>query len=152
MSKRAIEKYMREPMAEKTAVISIADFNGEFAKLINAPQWLHQVSFDDVDNDVIIDEVVGKPTEKERLAIEEKYHMFSDKQASAIAEFYFAICDKAECIVCQCEHGQSRSAAVAAAILEYRSRRGIKIFSDDRYYPNKVVFRKVLAALQSAAH
>ena len=152
MSKRAIEKYMREPMTEKTAVISIADFNGEFAKLINAPQWLHQVSFDDVDNDVMIDEVGGKPTEEERLAIEEKYHMFSNEQASAIAEFYLAICDEAEYVVCQCEHGQSRSAAVAAAILEYRSRRGIKIFSDDRYYPNKVVFRKVLAALQSAAH
>ena len=150
MSKRAIEKYMSEPMEEKTAVISITDFNGEFAKLLNAPQWLHQVAFDDVDNDVMIDEVGGKPTEEERIAIEEKYHMFSDKQAAEIADFYRCVCDEAECIICQCEHGQSRSAAVAAALMEYRSRKGIKVFTDDRYYPNKVVFRKVLVALQNA--
>ena len=150
MSKRVIERYMCEPMKEKTAAISITDFNGEFARLLNAPQWLHQVAFDDVDNDVMIDEVGGKPTEEERILIEEKYHMFSDRQAQEIADFYRSICDEADCIICQCEHGQSRSAAVAAAILEYRSRKGIKIFADDRYYPNKVVFRKVLLALQNS--
>ena len=38
---------------------------------------------------------------------------------------------------------------MAAAIIEFRSRKGIKIFADDRYYPNKVVFRKLLTALQN---
>ena len=65
-----------------------------------------------------------------------------------MADFYFSVCDKADCLICQCEHGQSRSAAIAAAILEFRSRKGIEVFSDDRYYPNKVVFRKVLKALR----
>ena len=51
-------------------------------------------------------------------------------------------------LICQCEHGQSRSAAVASAILEFKSRRGIQIFADDRYYTNKVVFRRVLEALK----
>ena len=59
----------RRTDGERTAIISITDFNGEFAKLINTPRWLHQVSFDDVDNDVMIDEVGGKPTEEKRLAI-----------------------------------------------------------------------------------
>lgn len=53
-------------------------------------------------------------------------------------------------MICQCEHGQSRSAAVAAAIMEFRSRRGITVFAHDSYYPNKVVFRKVLEALKNA--
>ena len=75
--------------------------------------------------------------------------MFSDDQANKIAIFYDNNKEKISTLICQCEHGQSRSAAVAAAILEFRSRRGIQIFADDRYFPNKVVFRKVLKAIQS---
>jgi len=70
--------------------------------------------------------------------------MLSDEAAERIARFYINAVDDVEVLICQCEHGQSRSAAVATALLEYRSRRGIEIFADDRYYPNKVVFRKVL--------
>jgi predicted protein tyrosine phosphatase len=73
--------------------------------------------------------------------------MFTDTQANQIAEFYLSIKDKAEVLICQCEHGQSRSAAVAAAIMEYRSKSGIDVFAADGYYPNKRVFRKVLKAL-----
>ena len=148
MSKRAIEKYAELPMSEKTAVISITDFGCEFASFKNAPDYLHQVAFDDVDNDVMVDELGKDATEEEKKEIEAKYNMFSDAQAKAVAEFYFDICDKVDCLICQCEHGQSRSAAMAAAIVEFRSRKGIKIFADDRYYPNKVVFRKLLSALQ----
>ncbi len=50
-------------------------------------------------------------------------------------------------IVCQCEWGQSRSAALAAAILEYYEKRGIDVFRDYRYYPNQLVFNKAYAAL-----
>lgn len=51
-------------------------------------------------------------------------------------------------IICQCDYGQSRSAACAAAILEYYERAGITIFADYRYYPNQLVFNKVLHALR----
>ena len=74
--------------------------------------------------------------------------MLSEEQADKIASFYETNKDNISTLICQCEHGQSRSAAVAAAILEFRSRRGIQIFADDRYYPNKVVYRKVFAALR----
>jgi predicted protein tyrosine phosphatase len=74
--------------------------------------------------------------------------MCSNGQALKIAEFYDSIRDKADVLICQCEHGQSRSAAVAAAILEHRGKKGIRIFADDRYYPNKVVFRRVLEAIR----
>ena len=50
-------------------------------------------------------------------------------------------------ILCQCEYGQSRSAACAAAILEYFDATGISVFADYRYYPNQVVYHKVMDAL-----
>lgn len=50
-------------------------------------------------------------------------------------------------IICQCEYGQSRSAACAAAIREYFCGDGIQIFADYRYYPNQVVYHKVFDAL-----
>lgn len=52
-------------------------------------------------------------------------------------------------VICQCEYGQSRSAACAAAIREYFYKDGINIFADYRYYPNQLVFNKVLAALEA---
>ncbi len=149
MSRSAVEKYTETPVNEKTAIISITDFGLDFAFLKNQPDFLYQVAFDDVDNDVIVDELGQEATEEDRKRVEAKYNMFSEEQANAVAEFYFSVCDKIECLICQCEHGQSRSAAMAAAIIEFRSRKGIKIFADDRYYPNKVVFRKLLTALQN---
>ena len=149
MSRCAVEKYTETPMNERTAIISITDFGSEFAFLKNQPEFIHQVAFDDVDNDVIVDELGKEATEEDRKRIEVQYNMFSEKQAWEVAEFYFSVCDKIDCLICQCEHGQSRSAAIAAAIIEFRSRKGIKIFADDRYYPNKVVFRRLLTALQN---
>ena len=146
-SRKDIEKMSQKPFPEHTALISITDAEGDFATLAYKPEYILQLAFNDVDNDVLVDEVGYDCTDEERLTIEEKYQMFSDEQARQVAEFYLSVKDTAEIVICQCEHGQSRSAAVAAAILEFRSRKGIQIFSHDKYYPNKVVFRKVLNAL-----
>ena len=51
-------------------------------------------------------------------------------------------------VICQCDFGQSRSAACAAAILEHFEHRGIDVFADYRYYPNQLVFNKMLDALR----
>ena len=51
-------------------------------------------------------------------------------------------------IICQCDYGQSRSAACAAAILQHFERRGIDIFADYRYYPNQLVYHKIFDALE----
>jgi len=51
-------------------------------------------------------------------------------------------------ILCQCEYGQSRSAACAAAIKEFFDGNGIEIFADYRYYPNQLIFNKILKALK----
>ena len=60
------------------------------------------------------------------------------------------ICDAKENdlnIICQCDYGQSRSAACAAAILQHFEQRGIDVFADYRYYPNQLVYNKIYDAL-----
>lgn len=149
-SRKAVEKMSVAQFEPKTALISITDYDYDFAELNNEPEYLLQLDFDDVDNDVFEDELGTIPTEAQRISIEKKYHMLSDEQAESIADFYMSIRNHADTVICQCEHGQSRSAAVAAAIAEYEYKNGIDIFADDKYYPNKAVFRKVFNALNAA--
>ena len=147
-SRAEIETMSRTQFPTHTALISITDVGLDFAELVHKPEFLLQIAFDDVDNDIFIDELGRKLNEGERQNLEEKYKMLTDSQALQIASFYYDHKDTISTLICQCEHGQSRSAAVAAAILEFRSKRGISVFSHDSYYPNKVVFRKVLSALK----
>lgn len=149
MSRDAVEMFCEYPFVEDVAIISITDFGYSFAQLKYKPQYLLQLTFDDVDNDVFIDELGDNPTTEDELKIEKKYHIFSDGQAIQVAEFVNEVCDKVDVIICQCEHGQSRSAAIAAAISEFKFKNGIEIFADDNYYPNRFVFRKVFSALNA---
>ena len=141
-SRDLIEEIAQHPFTQKTAVISITDVDWSFAELKNQPNYLLQLAFDDVDNDIFWG------TTGTRESIERKYHMITDEQAVQIVDFYNSVRDSVDVLICQCEHGQSRSAAIAAAILEYESRNGIDIFADDNYYPNKVVFKKILNELK----
>jgi len=70
---------------------------------------------------------------------------FSD--ADELAAFICGAVKDGLDIVCQCDYGQSRSAACAAAILEWFEKRGITVFADYRYYPNQLVFNRILEAL-----
>ncbi len=150
MNRQSIEKRGRLPFPETTAVISITDVDYFFAELENEPKHRLKLAFDDVDGDVFLDELSTGSTKEERDALRRKYHMFSDEQAYQIAAFYWKLITcGVDTLIVQCEHGQSRSAAVAAAIREFEDKEGISIFADDRYWPNKVVFRKTLKALRS---
>ena len=60
-------------------------------------------------------------------------------EVDELAEFIDEAYNKNMDIICQCEYGQSRSAACAAAILEYYNKNGISIFADYRYYPNQMI-------------
>ena len=142
-SRKWIEQRALLPFTEKTALISICDCDLPFAELRNAPDYLLQLRFNDVDADVFEDELGDKPSEEEKQRIEQKYHMISWEQAKEISQFFDNVKKDVEVLICQCEHGQSRSAAVAAAIKEYMNRSGITIFANDKYYPNKFVFRRV---------
>lgn len=69
------------------------------------------------------------------------------ENTSALAEFIYTAKRGGMDIICQCDFGQSRSAACAAAILEHFEGRGIDIFADYSYYPNQLVYHKVIDAL-----
>ena len=141
--------FCEHPFVEKVAIISITDYGYDFTELKNKPHYLLQLAFDDVDGDVFVDELGDNPSAEEKLKIENKYHMFSDEQANRVADFVSEVWDKVDVIICQCEHGQSRSAAVAAAIMQFKYQNGIEIFADEKYYPNKFVYRKVFNVLNA---
>lgn len=134
-SREQIEKLAVSPFRADTALISISDTNAEMPTLLNKPTWLLQLVFDDISSDEI-DDFTG-----------EEYTLFDESTAQKIADFVAEYKDRAETFIFQCEYGQSRSAAIAAAVAECFYKRGIEIFADDRYYPNKLVFRLTLKAL-----
>ena len=70
------------------------------------------------------------------------------KEADELAKFIYKVKREGCRIVCQCDFGQSRSAACAAAILEHFEGRGIDVFADYRYYPNQLVYHKIFDALE----
>jgi len=70
-------------------------------------------------------------------------------EVDALADFIIEAIEKGNDIICQCEYGQSRSAACAAAIKEYIDHTGINIFSDYKYYPNQLIYNKVFTALKN---
>lgn len=74
-------------------------------------------------------------------------------EADALADFIRAAAAEGRDFICQCEYGQGRSAACAAAILEYACHSGISVFADSRFYPNRLIFNKLYSALGgSLAH
>lgn len=147
MRRTALQDLALDPFEERVAVISITSVHNPEVHLENMPDYILRLSFDDISTDDIADKLGSHPTEEHRKQIEEKYHMFSDEQAYQVSDFYYNVRDKVDLLICQCEYGQSRSAGVAAAIIEHRTHKGIRVFADDRYYPNKFVFRKVMNTL-----
>lgn len=71
-------------------------------------------------------------------------------EADEVASFILLAAHDGLSIICQCEYGQSRSAACAAAIRQFFNGDGIEIFADYRYYPNQMIYHKVFDALMRA--
>ena len=147
-SRERIWKRAIEPFPARTALISISDPDNDFVALKNKPKYLLQLKFDDVSVDDIEDIYEDYPSISEATKAAKKLHFFNDEQAAEIAAFIKSVIDKADILICQCEYGQSRSAGLAAAVKQFLDKSGIDIFADDRYYPNKLVYRKVLAVLE----
>lgn len=148
MSRKGIEELSLTPFETATALISITDFNYTFANLKYKPQYLLQLTFDDVPVGDGFFEEEGRTLSDEEIAnLEKKYHSITDAQVKQIIDFYNSVKDSVDVLICQCEHGQSRSAAIAAAIKEFEVGAGIDIFSNDMYYPNKSVYRKLIKYL-----
>ena len=142
-SRKAAENLIQTGFPDKTAVISFhdpkpsnhipgnylpVDYRGKTDRLIRVP--LH-----DIDLSVLPDYGLTYET----------YF----PEADAVAKFIYSARKNGYDIICQCEYGESRSSGCAAAILEHFYGTGIAVFSDYRYYPNQVVYHKVLEALEA---
>lgn len=139
-SKEAIEKLLQNDFLRNAAVISFytpADQKND--------DWYKPVDYSDKTSRVF--PVAIHDIDLEVLP---KYGLTYDTyfpEADHLAEFIYDAYENGLDIICQCEYGQSRSAACASAILEHFYRNGISIFADYRYYPNQMIFHKVLDAL-----
>lgn len=74
----------------------------------------------------------------------------SKETAQTIAGFTKEWWDKVDQIVVHCDGGVSRSAGCAAAILKYFTDSDFEIFDNPNYYPNMLVYRRVLEALMES--
>ena len=148
--RKGVETLSLKPFENSTALISITDYDYTYANLKHKPQHLLRLAFDDVPvGDGFEEEEGRKLSNSEISELEKRYHSITAKQISQIIDFYNEIKADTKLLICQCEHGQSRSAAIAAAFNEHSYGKGIEIFSDDRYWPNKSIFRTVLRKLKS---
>ena len=138
--RKGIENLSLMPFEIPTALVSITDYDYTYANLKHKPQHLLQLAFDDVPVGDGFEEEGRKLSNSEISELEKRYHSITNKQISQIINFYNEIKDKAELLICQCEHGQSRSAAIAAAFSEYEYGTGIEIFSNTVYKRRSSVF------------
>ena len=141
-SREKIEKIIDTDFPKNTAVISFYDPKGIRSDNLtpidykNKTEMIYQVALYDIDFEYLY-----------------KYNLTYDTylpEAKEIAEFIYKAKEKGFDIICQCQYGQSRSSGCAAAILEHFEKNGISIFANYNYYPNQVVFNKMLKALDEA--
>lgn len=142
-SKKEIEELMQEGFPDNVAVISFydppnrrgIDKNYKPVDYSGKTDRVFQVAVHDIDMDIL-----------------EDYHLTYETyftEADELAEFIYAAKVDGLNIICQCEYGQSRSAGCAAAILEHFYKTGISIFADYKYYPNQMIYHKVVDALEA---
>lgn len=141
-SRRAIEKLIQEGFPAKTAVVSFYD-----------PETSGHITKDyrPVDYQGRTNRLLRVPLLDIDLSILPDFGLSYDTyfpEADYVAKFIYSAKEDGYDIICQCEYGESRSSGCAAAILEHFYGTGISVFADYRYYPNQVVYHKVLDALK----
>ena len=139
-SREAMEKRLQAGPLKNTAVISFYD----------PPTSRTPVDYKPLDYTGQCDFVFPVGVHDIDIEILPEYGLTFDtylQEADRLAAFIKIVCSDGMDIICQCEYGQSRSAACAAAIREYYYNDGISIFADYRYYPNQLIFNKLLDAL-----
>ena len=139
-SRPRMEALLRDGIPKNTAVISFYD-----PPNIRTGQKSMPIDFSDKVNRVFVVAVYDIDIEilGDFGLTYETYFPEADRLAEFIRRAYKDGLD----LICQCEYGQSRSAACAAAILEHYDKNGISVFADYRYYPNQLLFNKIKNAL-----
>ena len=120
----------KKELTSKSAVVSFADDKDEFLDFPKNIDVLKVVFYD----------IRPSSTVKEH---------YDDllPEAHEIAHFVHQKVLEGKDIICQCDYGISRSAGLAAAILQRYAHRGIDVFADYKYTPNQFVYNKVYQAL-----
>lgn len=143
LSRSAAEKLLQDGLPRNTFVISFYDPPSKRTGQVSQPPDYRGMPLD----------VFYVPLHDIDLEILEEYGLSFDtyfpEAAELAAAIYYAMDTPGVDIVCQCEYGQSRSAACAAAIREHFYGEGVEIFADYRYYPNQLVYNKLKAALDA---
>ena len=140
-SRKAIKELMDNGFPQNVAVISFYTPNNKWEGM-QSP-----VDYSGICNNVFY---VGIPDIDIEILAEYGYTYESYlAQADELAKFIHEAKANGRDIICQCDYGQSRSAACAAAILQHFEGRGIDIFADYRYYPNQLVYHKIFDALKN---
>ncbi len=153
----SIQRKAQQPFAPHTALISIGDPDAPPPKLLHKPAHFLRLVFDDITAAEAMDRLelpFDKHAAEDEIAeLLLDYHtvLYTEKMADKTAAFILKHFDETEVFICQCEHGQSRSAACVAAMAEHYFHRGVDIFADERYFPNKLVYKRLLKALEKAA-
>ena len=139
-SREAIKELMDKGFPQNTAVISF------YTPKNKRDREENRVNYDGVCNKIFY---VGIPDIDIEILADYGYtYKTYLAEADELAKFIDKAKENGLDIICQCDYGQSRSAACAAAILQYYEGRGIDIFADYRYYPNQLVYHKIFDALE----
>ena len=139
-SRKAIKELMDNGFPQNVAVISFYTPNNKWEGM-QSP-----VDYSGICNNVFY---VGIPDIDIEILADYGYTYESYlAQTDELAKFIYEAKANGHDIICQCDYGQSRSAACAAAILQHFEGRGIDIFADYRYYPNQLVYHKIFDALK----
>lgn len=137
-SRKDAEKAIRSGNFPKnTSVISFYDPQTEHIKYEDICSDVYYCPYDDID-----------------VWSEREYEKYSSTFdfADDLAQFIYDAYNSGRDIVCQCDYGQSRSAGCAAAIAEHFYKSGIGIFADFTRCPNKLIYHKVIDALNDFSH
>ena len=70
---------------------------------------------------------------------------FSEADAAALADFVKNL--EADVLYCSCDAGESRSPAVAAAVMRYFGLDDMQVWKNPHYHPNMLVFEMLADAL-----
>lgn len=130
--KEAYDAFAAKTFPKNVSVIIFYDFGSEHIDYNEICSDVYYCPYDDID-----------------VWSEREYEKYSSTFdfADDLAQFIYDAYNSGRDIVCQCDYGQSRSAGCAAAIAEHFYKSGIGIFADFSRCPNKLIYHKVIDAL-----
>lgn len=148
VSRSQLVKLSHEGFDENTYVISVVDTDACPARLKTRPSGVLRLTFDDTEIEAA--SVAYSSLEDEADDPSKPYNSIfapiSEDDARMIVDFVESNKTKMNHLICSCEVGQSRSAAIAAAIMEHYTGEPSPIFEDIRFHPNQLVYDKIRTA------